>query len=92
MNINTKCEIILTEAGADWLNAYHIKKQREVTAIFKAFSSEHTIDNIFPTNLQAGTSLELSLCEIMQKFGGYFEEGYLDAPFEKNEIAIYESA
>ena len=73
MNINTKCEIILTEAGADWLNAYHIKKQREVAAIFKAFSSEHTIDNIFPTNLQAGIRLELSLCEIMQKFGAKFQ-------------------
>lgn len=86
MNINQQCHLILTERGAKYLNSYNKAKQDQFNIIFNRLgAAKQDLEKTFPTNYKAGDSLELSLWEIMNKFGNYFDAS-TEAPFVNNEI------
>ena len=88
VNVNEKCRVILTKAGAAWLNKFNKNYVEEYIGLIARFgASGAQIEKAFPTNYKEGDVLECLLWELMRYFGGHFL-AETAAPFVNNEITF----
>ena len=58
ININSKCKVILTKKGAEWVNAYHQRELNFYFNIFKQYQVDIDMNKVFPTKLKEGDAIE----------------------------------
>lgn len=78
VNVNEKCRVILTEHGANVLNAYYRKQEQEVL-VYKMQMDLGTVSK--------GQVIDMQLWELMHIFGKHLFVG-ADQVFKDNKLLI----